>query len=140
MKRARGFTLIEVLIAATILFVAIAVTADTYRSALGASRRAARTVRLLTPLPLIVAAVGATLRDQPAETREGEDDVLGVHYRFEAKTVRFAPPPRRFDPDQTEFRDYPRRYRLYDVTLTLSADGVERVYLYQEVAWLPAPN
>ena len=137
MRRARGFTLIEVLIAATILFVAIAVTAGTYRGALLASRRATTVVGMLTPLPLIVAAVAGALRDDPAERRSGESGLLGVRYRFEASTARFAPPMRQFDVDEGEVKDYPARFRLYDVRLTLRYGGEERVYLYQELAWLP---
>jgi hypothetical protein len=33
--------------------------------------------------------------------------------------------------------DYAPRYRLYDVHLTLNYRDQERVYLYQELAWLP---
>ena len=137
MRRQGGFTLIEVLIAATILFVAITVASETYRTAMQASRRAEAVVAMLTPLPLIVALVRSTLRDDPAERREGSGDLLGVGFRFDATTVRFGPPPRRFDPDAAVFRDYPPRFRLYDVRLVLSYGGQERTYLYQELAWLP---
>ena len=137
MRRQRGFTLIEVLIAATILFVAIAVISETYRASMQASRRAESVTAMLAPLPLIVSAIRSTLRDDPAERREGESELLGVRYRFEASTARFEAPPRRFDPDTAEFRDYPPRFRLYDVRLVLSHAGHERTYLYQELAWLP---
>ena len=137
MKSQRGFTLIEVLIAATIMFVALAVAAETYRGALLASRRAETVVDMLTPLPLIAAAVASALRDDPAERRSGESEVLGVRYRFEATTARFGAPPPQFDPDSGSFRSYPPRFRLYDVRLILRCRGEERVYLYQEVAWLP---
>jgi len=137
MRGQRGFTLIEVLIAATILFVAIAVVSETYRGSMLASRRADTVVAMLTPLPLIVASVRSALRDDPAERREGESELLGVRYNFDATSVRFEPPPRRFDPDTAEFREYAPRFRLYDVRLVLRYRGHERTYLYQELAWLP---
>jgi prepilin-type N-terminal cleavage/methylation domain-containing protein len=137
MRGQRGFTLIEVLIAATILFVAIAVVSETYRGAMLASRRADTVAAMLTPLPLIVAAVRSALRDDPAERREGASELLGVRYRFDAISVRFEPPPRRFDPDTAEFREYAPRFRLYDVRLVLRYRDHERTYLYQELAWLP---
>lgn len=137
-RRERGFTLVEVLIAATILFVVIAAAADAYRSALLSSRRAESLVRLLTPLPLITAAVRDAVRAKPGERVEGTGELLGVAYRFEAVTVKYAPPPPRFDPDDAEFRSYPPRFRLYDVRLTLRGGERERTYLYQEFAWEPA--
>ena len=52
--RARGFTLIEVLIAATILFTVLAFATETYRNSLLASSRAEGLVSLLTPLQQVV--------------------------------------------------------------------------------------
>ncbi len=137
MNRQSGFTLLEVLIAATLMFVVIAVAAETYRSALLASRRAENVVGMLAPLPLIVAAVRSALRDEPAERKDGASELMGVSYRYEATTVRFGAPPRRFDPDVGGLTAYAPRFRLYDVRLTLRYQGQERVYLYQELAWLP---
>lgn len=135
--RARGFTLIEVLIASTILFIVIAAAAEGYRGALLASRRAESLVRLLTPLPLITAAVRDTLRSKPAERLTGGAELLGVRYEFEAVTARYGAPPRRFDPDAADFREYPPRFRLYDVHLRLRAGERERQFVYQELAWEP---
>jgi prepilin-type N-terminal cleavage/methylation domain-containing protein len=136
-SRQRGFTLVEVLIAATILFTVIAVAAESYRAALLSSRRAEAVVAMLAPLPLVTAAVRSALRDDPAERREGAAEILGVQYRFEATTARFAPPPARLDPDTGEYRQYAPRFRLYDVRITLQYRGQSRDYVYQELAWLP---
>jgi hypothetical protein len=137
MNRQAGFTLLEVLIAATVMFVVIAVAAETYRGALLASRRAENVVGMLAPLPLIVAAVRSSLRDDPVETKDGASELMGVRYRFEATTARFGAPPTQFSPDAGRVVQYSPRFRLYDVRLTLNYQGQERVYLYQELAWLP---
>lgn len=134
-SRERGFTLVEVLIAATILFIVIAAAADAYRSALLSSLRAESLVRLVTPLPLITSTVREALRADPRERRDGHGELLGVRYRWEAVTAKYGSPARRFDPDLTEFHDYPPRFRLYDVRLVLRAGERERTYLYQEFAW-----
>lgn len=134
---ARGFTLIEVLIASTILFIVIAAAAEGYRGALLASRRAESLVRLLTPLPLITAVVRDELRANPAERVAGGAELLGVRYEFEAITASYGAPPRRFDPDAADFREYPPRFRLYDVHLRLHAGEREREFLYRELAWEP---
>lgn len=135
MKRQGGFTLLEVLIAATILFTVLAVATETYRNSLLASGRAEGLVSLLTPLPLITSSIRSQLRSNPVETLAGGSELLGVDYRWEAATVRYGSPPRRFDPDATDFVDYPQRYRLYDVRLTLRRGSQQRSFIYQELAW-----
>jgi prepilin-type N-terminal cleavage/methylation domain-containing protein len=137
MRGERGFTLIEVLIAGMILFIVIAAATEAYRGSLLSSRKAEATVRLLTPLPLITAAVRDALRAKPEERVTGGAELLGVKYEFEAVTARYGAPPARFDPDAADFRDYPPRFRLYDVRLTLSSGDARRTVDYQELAWEP---
>jgi prepilin-type N-terminal cleavage/methylation domain-containing protein len=136
-NRQRGFTLLEVLIAATILFTVLAVATETYRNSLLASSRAQGLVTMLTPLPLITSAIRNQLRSNPAEKLDGSSELLGVGYEWEAITVRYGSPPYRFDPDVTDFVSYPKRFRLYDITLKLRLAKQERVFLYQEIAWEP---
>jgi prepilin-type N-terminal cleavage/methylation domain-containing protein len=136
-NRQRGFTLLEVLIAATILFTVLAVATETYRNSLLASGRAQGLVTMLTPLPLITSAIRNQLRSNPVEKLGGNAELLGVDYEWEAVTVRYGSPPDRFDPDLTDFVSYPKRFRLYDITLKLRRAKQERVFLYQEIAWEP---
>jgi prepilin-type N-terminal cleavage/methylation domain-containing protein len=138
MQHERGFTLIEVLIAAVILFTVIAVASQGYTVALGASRRAERVVELLTPLPLITNNVRNAIRASRLPSVDGDGELLGVRYRFEARTAAFGAPPARFDPDVGQFREYRPRIRLYDVALTLRRGDVARRYSYQELSWDPA--
>ena len=137
MTRQDGFTLLEVLIAATILFTVLAVATETYRNSLLASGRAEGAVALLTPLPLITSSIRSQLRSNPVEKLQGRADVLGVDCEWEAATIRYGAPPARFDPDSTDFISYKPRFRLYDVRLRLRRGTQERVYLYQEIAWEP---
>ena len=137
MNRQRGFTLLEVLIAATILFTVLAVATETYRNSLLASGRAQGLVTMLTPLPLITSAIRNQLRSNPVEKLSGSSELLGVGYEWEAITVRYGSPPYRFDPDMTDFVSYPKRFRLYDIRLKLRRAKQEREFLYQEIAWEP---
>jgi prepilin-type N-terminal cleavage/methylation domain-containing protein len=139
-RRQAGFTLVEVLIAATILFMALGVAGYSYQSSLVASRKAETLVMLLTPLPMILESVRDELRQHPLPEYRGQGSLLGVRYRYAATTVRYAPPAPRFDPDRVAFVAYPPRFRLYDVTLTLEGAGSRREYLYQEIAWEPRPK
>lgn len=135
--RQRGFTLIEVLIASTILFASLVVISESYRASMASSRKADALARMLTPLPLIVSNIRNALRENPIEQQAGQGDMLGVHYEFQAKTVRFEAPPKRFDPDTTMVTSYAPRYRLYDIKLRLEIGAESREFLFQELAWLP---
>ena len=130
-----GFTLVEVLIAAVIMFMVLSTAALSLRTAAHASERAARTVELLAPLPWIVPVIREDLRNDPAAERSGEGRLFGVDYRYRANIVRLGAPPARFDPDVADFVDYGPRFALYDVELELERDGESTSFLYQELAW-----
>jgi type II secretory pathway pseudopilin PulG len=130
-----GFTLIEVLIAATIMFAAIAVVSDTYRASLAASRKAETTVRLLAPLRAVLTVIQQRLTQEPAAELAGKGEMMGVNYSFVAKSISHLPPARRFDPDVGELVNYQPRYRLYDVALRLTFAGQARDFAYREIAW-----
>ena len=136
-----GFTLIEVLIAAVIMFTVLATATLSFRGALVASERATRTTELLAPLPWITSTIRDNLRDRvleaPTPEYSGDGALFGVDYRFRAELVSFAPPPPRFDPDVADFIEYAPRFGLYDVELTLEREGESSSFIYQELAWRP---
>ena len=136
--RPAGFTLIEVLIASVILFAVIAAVTDGYRSSVRSDIKSRAVLDLNATLPLIVPHIREVLRSQPTETASGSGRILGVDYAFNATTIAFKPPPPRFDPDSGEFREYPPRYRLYQVRLELSNRDARRSLEFKELAWLPS--
>ena len=137
MRGQRGFSLVEVLIAAVIMFTVLATATLSLRTALAASERASSTTELLAPLPWITPTIRDRLLENPAPERSGAGMLFGVDYRFEAVVVRSGSPPPRFDPDMADFIEYPPRFLLYDVELTLERDGETEQFLYQELAWRP---
>lgn len=137
MKRT-GFTLVEVLIAATILFTSLAVVSESYRASLLASNKASRVAEMLTPLPLILGHIQSRLLENPVDNVGGRGEVLGVYYEFAARSVKFGAPPRRVEPESGEYRTYQPRFRLYNVELFLKAGTQSRRFEYQELSWLPS--
>jgi prepilin-type N-terminal cleavage/methylation domain-containing protein len=133
----RGFTLVEVLIAAVIMFTVLATATVSLRGALHASERASRTTELLAPLPWITPTIRENLRANPAPERSGEGIMFGVEYRFRALLVRSGAPPPRFDPDVIDFIEYAPRFGLYDIELELEREGETSSFVYQELAWSP---
>ena len=140
-REQRGFTLIEVLIAAVIMFPVLATATLSLRGAMHASERASRKTELLAPLSWITPTIRERLREYPGDNlateRSGEGVVFGVEYRFHALLVRSAAPPSRFDVDAAEFVEYAPRFGLYDVELELEREGEKSRFVYQELAWQP---
>jgi hypothetical protein len=129
--------LVEVLIAASILFFSITVITEAYRASLLSSRRADIVARMLAPLPLIVGNIRNTLRESGQPRVTGEGKALGVDFAFEADTLRFESSATQFNADEGAFVDSPPRFRLYRVTLIVQAEGQRRELEYKEIAWLP---
>jgi prepilin-type N-terminal cleavage/methylation domain-containing protein len=136
LRRDSGLTLIEVLVASVILFGALVVATQAYSGALLSDRKSQELLFLLGPTPLVVNAIQGDIRVSPTESVSGSGQILDVSYEYVAKSVFFKPPPPRLDPDSGAFADYPSRYRLYDVTLTLTYKSQRRMFKYQELAWL----
>ena len=136
-----GFTLVEVLIAAVIMFTVLATATLSLRGAMTASERASRTAELLAPLPWITSTIRDSLRDKvnsvATQEHSGEGAMLGVDYRFRAELVSLGAPPPRFDPEAQDFVEYAPRFGLYDVELTLEREGETSSFIYQELAWRP---
>ena len=141
MKRAAsGLTLIEVLIAAVMIFSVVTVVSEGYRASLLASRKSTELEVLLAPLPLILNRVRSDLRDGATKGRDefqNEGTVLSVDYRYTAKSESFKPPVSGYDFATDQIRDYAPRYYLFGVVLTLKFGSTERSFEYRELAWLP---
>lgn len=140
MHNNRGFTLIEVLIAAAIMFSVLAVTAVSFKTARQSSDKAADTILLLAPLPLIMDTIRTQIRANPLENLNGDGAFSGVQYRWTAETQLFLAPPSFVEPESLAKIQYEPRYRLYKVQLTLTYGAQERQFIYKELAWSKRSN
>jgi prepilin-type N-terminal cleavage/methylation domain-containing protein len=140
----RGFTLIEVLIAAVIMFTVLATATLSLRTAIHSSERATRTIELLAPLPWITPTIRDSLREISSSKlpsdHDGEGLLFGVRYRYHATLVRSGAPPARFDVDAADFVEYAPRFGLYDVELELEREGETSRFIYKELARQPHVN
>ncbi len=135
MRRREGFTLIEVLIASTILFAGLTVVSFAFSVNAKSTRTASHVARSVAPVSQIVALVRADLRKNLTDSVKGEGSLLGVRYRYEATLKERRSPPSRFDSDRGGFVQYPQRFRLYEVSLSVGAADVARRFTYLELAW-----
>lgn len=133
----KGFTLIEVLIAMTILLTVLSMAVMGFSTMRRSSENAANTIQLLAPLPLVMDTVKAQIRQNPVETLNGDGAFDGVHFRWSAKTLQFLSPPDSYVVESAQTIEHEPRYRLYLVELELSYQTKTRTFNYKELAWLP---
>lgn len=134
----QGFTLVEVLIASVILFAAVGLAVVAFQSSVKAVQVAENTAEILAPVPLLLDAIELKLRDVPAQPYQERGEVLGVNFQWVATPkATYAPKPR-FDPDFANFVNYPERFVMYQVSITLTKNARSRELQYEKLGWMPA--
>lgn len=133
--RHRGFTLIEVLIAAAILFMVLSLATVSFKTARESSAKAAAEMQLLSPLPFVMDTIRTQIRLNPQASLEGDGAYDGVTYRWTAMTEKYKAPIAFFDPESMSESRFQPRFRLYQVELVLQTGRRERTVTYKELAW-----
>lgn len=140
MNRSSGFTLIEVLVAAMILFMVVSTALMSYQTALKGSVSAGNFLELAQVIDPARKHIRDQLNDKLNSSNElhyeGRFTVAGVEVQWQANRVESAAPPERFDPDELTFSQYKNRFFIYQVDLTLTHQKLSRTFSYDELAWL----
>lgn len=138
-EHARGFTLVEVLVAAVILFTVLGTAMLAYQTSMHSSERAASLINMLKVAEVSQQHIRKAIRDAVAEGRQddldGQTRLFGVDINWRASRIRSESPPEQFDPDMLDDVLYADRYHQYRVWLTLTFGTTERTYEYLEFAW-----
>ena len=136
--RNSGFTLIEVMVAAVILFASIAVVSMIYRGAFLSSEKANKHIVVSGVIPTALDEIRENLRlkgSDPATEIEGSGELWLVSYHWVANQVSFkAAPPALYwesNDDATE----PLKYKLWKVQLVLFFNGTREYYEFNELSW-----
>jgi len=136
-----GFTLIEVLVAAVILFTSIATVSMVYRGAFLSSEKANQYVTITGVLPSVMANIRRDIRAQ-GNSAESELDQKGktwnVQYDWQAKLVEHKGAPSKLDVDTGDFVTPPLKYKLWLVDLSLNFQSTNKQYQFYEVSWTDA--
>jgi prepilin-type N-terminal cleavage/methylation domain-containing protein len=138
----QGFTLLEILIAMTILFSVAAAALAAYQGVNISTQRAADVTRNLTWLNPLTDHIRQQLQQSEQAELNGEGELAGVRFNWIARLHEQAPPPARFEAESGAFIEYAPRYRLYRVELNVQYDGKPRTYQFMELVWALAavPN
>lgn len=137
-KNAKGFTLIEVLIAAVIIITVLSLAAMSFSNARLNSEKASDTLQLLAPVPIIMDTIREQIRNEVSSDRlTGDGAIDGVQYRWQAIVESAGSPPDNFDVEQGVVVRYKPRYKLYLVELALSFGSKSETFEFKELAWMP---
>jgi len=137
-----GFTLIEVLIAAVILFSALAITAELYSASSLSANKASEKARFYQINPIAISAIKADIRSLTENRRltelSNEFTIYGIHYQWQAQRTAFKPRATDFD----DFEPPPNRFGLFKVNVlaqlnSSNANGNNKLseFQFQVAAW-----
>ncbi len=132
--RVPGFTLLEVLVAATIMFTVLSLSALAVKTYRESSAKAERRIHLLSYVSLVAPQIQSKLKD-PASLTEGNGQFGDMHYQWRAELIAHKAAPRQMNPDTGQFEQTPKRFKLYRVELQLNSQGLSIDKSYTEVTW-----
>lgn len=134
-SKAKGFTLIEVLIAAVILFLFLAMASQAFNQSAMSSVKAERAAKVAAVVPLLLQNIKQQISLSRNTSATGKGQFADVGYSWRANLLSRKPPARRLDPDTMEMRDYDERFNLWQVELEVSLDSYSHRWQYEEVSW-----
>ena len=128
-----GFTLIEVLIAMTILSASVVTAMLAFQNNMRNSAKAAEVTHLLTQVEVLRSAIEFNLHE--TDIREQQLQSQGVEANWQAKQMAYAAPSKYFSDAELDYVTYGPRYRLYEVKLEVRFGSSQRTFYYEELVW-----
>ena len=131
-----GFTLIEVMIAATILIVVITTMTFIYQTAARSSLIASKNIELHSYIGLLLNDVKSELRAKGViEPRSKSGQFGAINYSWYSELVKAAPPPDRFNPEKGQWEKQPVKFYLWRVTLNVDSGETSKTFVFNELSW-----
>jgi len=138
-KKTSGFTLVEILVASVILFASIAMVSMVYRGAYISSDKADGHINITGVLPAVLATIRDDIRargNSNLTELKNEANMWDVNYQWQASLLQHKSPPKRYDLDSGSFVIPAKKYKLWQVDLTLKRDNLVKQYQFNELSWL----
>lgn len=134
---ARGFTLLEILVATVILFSAIAVVSLVYRGAMLSSNKAKSHILLDSKVPVILTLIQEKIRNSSSgeEQLSGMNKAWGVSYQWQATVESHRPPQPVFSPELGTFEQFSAKYKLWQVNVEVQYEQLVKEFSYKELSW-----
>lgn len=130
----KGFTLIEILVAMTILFAAVVTGVMAFQNNMQNSVKAAEVLHVLSQVDAARSSIKFSLQHEQ-ETSGQDLYTQDVKIDWQAEEVAYLPPAPTYDVDTNSFTQLGPRYHLYAITLTMAYGTTTRVFNYEELVW-----
>lgn len=136
MNKQGGFTLVEVLIAAVILFSALAITADLYKASSFTANRITYKANYYQATPIVIATIKSELRalskTRKATEYSGDFTSAGVNYQWRATRTSFKSRVKGVD----ESFEPPLQFGLYTIEVTArQGERMPELFTFKGATW-----
>lgn len=135
MNKSKGFTLVEVLISAIILFSVLALAAEIYNSSTFSANKAAKSARFFQIHPAVISAIKLDLRSQARNKKKthiaGELNVFGMYYTWQSERISFLPKPKEQD-SNTESEP---QFGMFEVLVQANQGTKIQSFSFQVATW-----
>ncbi|MGI2120357.1 PulJ/GspJ family protein [Shewanella oncorhynchi] len=136
LNKSKGFTLIEVMVAGVILFIALSSMTMVYRTAVISSLKASGNVTFSSNVGLIINTIQGNIRNTHlSEPSSGEGTVGGVNYKWSTSLIENKGAAKRFDVDEGMWVEQPKKFYLWNVELVVEQGNKTRNYHFKELSW-----
>jgi type II secretory pathway pseudopilin PulG len=134
--KSRGFTLIEVLIAAVILFSSISIVSQAFRGSLISSIKAKRSVQVAAIVPLLLSTIEYRLQTQSLNKVVFQEGVIDeAKFTWTASVIKKDGPPARLSPEDGEVIIFEDKFYLWQVNLIIQQQETKNEYSYKQITW-----
>ncbi len=137
--KATGFTLIEVLIAGSIMFIVLVMVTDSFLTARNSARHADNIITMLQPVPLVKADIQQQLQQNPGQEASGTLRYNGIQYHWRASLTNRGAPAPRYELDSGMTTQFAERFYLFQIELTCIFQTQQKTLSYTELVWQAAP-
>ena len=128
-----GFSLIETLVAATIMFSVLVSAFLAFQASITASAKAETRIELLTSVPRVRVSVTEAIRSN--EELSGAGTLGGVSYEWKANAVTQGVALDLDAAGDTKSGFLERKFNLWRVAVRLEQDSSEREFSFTEITW-----
>lgn len=130
----KGFTLIEILVAMTILFATVVTGVIAFQNNMQNSAKAAEVLHVLSQVEAARSSIRFSLQHEQVTSGQ-ELYTQDVKITWQADEVAYLPPAPYFDENADGYSQHGPRYHLYAITLTMNYGTTTRVFNYEELVW-----
>lgn len=131
----QGFTLIEVLVAAFILFLVISAVTIVYRGALLSSFKAEKSLTQVSYVSSITDEIRFVIKHSGLSAPKGSGVLGATTYNWAAQLVDENTPPPLVDQETNASVKAANSFKLWKIDLQVNSGNVARDYSFYEVSW-----